>query len=1218
MKAVTASIVLLAFVCLAHSASAADATFVGKLALAVEPAVAQQIGLSEAAREKLAEIVKKREDAALEMSIELRGFPAAEQEAKLAPFRAASEREGYKLLTTEQQEKLEQIRLERLGSASLAEPDMAERLQLSASQREQIANLLKEQSQALEKVPTAAHAALRREYDQKIAALLDDNQRAGWDAATGRVGGMSASAAPANPGDAGSAANNQTAANATASTEGGKTALKGDGKLYFNFRFQPWRDVIEWFAKQADLSLVIDQTPQGTFNYQDTRGYTPAEAIDLLNSVLLTKGYVLVRRDRMAMLVNVQDGVPPNMVPYVSPDELEQRGQYELVTVLFRLDRMTPEEAETEVKRLLGPQGSIVVLPKARQVAVTETAGRLRTIKSVIDAVERPDDLTGVDVKSLRVRNVTAADALAVIKQLLNIPADRSATTDNSIRIVADPSGKALLVSGKAEGIATVEEMLKVVDVSAGGGSVGLVDAAPQLEVYPLGGADSATVLQVLQTLLAGLPDVRLAIDPSNGHLIAMARPSHHATIQATIQQMQRESRQIEVIRLRSVDPQQAVLSINKLFAGTAEGGAANAPKVEAEPTTRQLIVRGSASQIAQIREMLSKMGEGELIAGGSPEDKSNIRMIPISGRAARNVLSQIEHVWPTLHRNKIRVVAPSAVAPTLREGAGAPGTPSQLGGLGGFERAIPQRRSMGADQTMPRIIQIEPTRPAGASGARSLPRPSSEEESSVKDRVEPTDSPETTSRPQNRIQRPRTREDRETASADGASGKVRITFANQRVDTDQADEADIEPTAAADDRSRALREPRTAADDAAADETSDGQAKTNGRSSEIIVAPSPGGVMIASEDMEALDDFEALLRTLASRSVAGDKEFTVFYLKYARAQVVGELLEQIFGGGGSSSSGGRSLIGDIAGAAFGDVGGGLMGTLLGGGGGDSVPTTVRATGTISIVPDNRLNALVVQANAMDLDTIEQLLKVLDQKGSPEEVLVVAKPQLIPVYNTSAEEVANVVRQVYADRIAGAPGSQRQPSPEDFIRALRGGGGRGNRGGGRNERQEETQRMTVGVDTRTNSIVVSAPDSLFAEVKLLVEQLDTNTGMSSETMKVVTLKRTNPTSVQQALTQLVGDQIRTSANGSSNNNNNRSGSNRNNGDRSRGDSNNRGSDDARREFFRAMQQGGGFGRGGFGGGGFGGGDRGGFGRGGDGGGGFGGRGGDGGGRRGGN
>ena len=154
---------------------------------------------------------------------------------------------------------------------------------------------------------------------------------------------------------------------------------------------------------------------------------------------------------------------------------------------------------------------------------------------------------------------------------------------------------------------------------------------------------------------------------------------------------------------------------------------------------------------------------------------------------------------------------------------------------------------------------------------------------------------------------------------------------------------------------------------------------------------------MIASEDQKALDDFESLMKTLASRSLTSDREFTVFYLKHAKAAVLTpsdseHAQRRHWTGIVVGRRGGSSLMGDIAGAAFGD---GIMTNLLfgGGGGGGSSETSVatgRASGQYSIIPDSRLNALFVQANPVDLDTIEQLLKVLDQPGSPEEVSVVA------------------------------------------------------------------------------------------------------------------------------------------------------------------------------------------------------------------------------------
>jgi len=88
---------------------------------------------------------------------------------------------------------------------------------------------------------------------------------------------------------------------------------EGDGHLLFSFNKVPWRKVLEWYAEEADLSLVMDTPPQGTFTYTNTEKYTLAETINVLNSVLRTKGYTLVRRESMLMLVDLEDGIPSNV-----------------------------------------------------------------------------------------------------------------------------------------------------------------------------------------------------------------------------------------------------------------------------------------------------------------------------------------------------------------------------------------------------------------------------------------------------------------------------------------------------------------------------------------------------------------------------------------------------------------------------------------------------------------------------------------------------------------------------------------------------------------------------------------------------------------------------------------------------------------------------------------------------------------------------------------
>jgi hypothetical protein len=141
-------------------------------------------------------------------------------------------------------------------------------------------------------------------------------------------------------------------------------------------------------------------------------------------------------------------------------------------------------------------------------------------------------------------------------------------------------------------------------------------------------------------------------------------------------------------------------------------------------------------------------------------------------------------------------------------------------------------------------------------------------------------------------------------------------------------------------------------------------------------------------------------------------------------------------------------------------------------------------------------------------------------------VETIAPPKIIPVYYTSAEEVAAVVREVFAPQIAAGRGTQRTPSPEEFIRALR--GGRGRESSSRRSQQEQ-QLMTVGIDARSNSLVVSAPEPLLRQVEQLVAELDRAGVESEQTMRVVSIRRADPAIVHQALAALVGQSRGTTA-----------------------------------------------------------------------------------------
>ena len=263
-----------------------------------------------------------------------------------------------------------------------------------------------------------------------------------------------------------------------------------------------------------------------------------------------------------------------------------------------------------------------------------------------------------------------------------------------------------------------------------------------------------------------------------------------------------------------------------------------------------------------------------------------------------------------------------------------------------------------------------------------------------------------------------------------------------------------------------------------------------------IVVVSGPEGLTISSDDLDALDEFEHLLSAAADGS--GEGPMAIFYLKYAKAQAVARELETLLAGGSSGDSEGSS------------------------------ETTSRSrrslvSGAYKIMPETRLNALLVLANRSDKQTIKRLLDTLDRKESPEDIALAPKPRMIPVLHAACgrhcrRTPPNLCRPHGGwPEPAGARGGPGDDDAGDGRRRTRGprrtwrrgrhGRRHGRRGfgGGQSNRADQENRIAIGVDNHTNTLVVSAVDALFEEIKQLVAELDEANAEQHETVQVIPL-----------------------------------------------------------------------------------------------------------------
>jgi len=500
-------------------------------------------------------------------------------------------------------------------SQRLTSPSVATALNLTDEQKTAITTIVAERDKATAEADDATKTKIQAEAAAKLLAVLNDQQKNKY------------------------------------------KELFEAPRLKFNFRLQKWPEVLNWIAGEADLSLVMEAAPPGTFNYKDSKEYTPTEAIDLINGWLLTKGFTLVRRERLLMCLDLKGGLPEGAIPQITPEDLATRGQFEFVSVLIPLESRPVDAVKAEITPLLGTYGKAEPLAATGQILVSGPAGKVRLIDKIIKQVAVPAKptpkppaenpvvvvypikhadptqpgevlkqiITGTVVVDPAANQITInatpteqAKAKQIIDQLeanlgpekqpvLELYPVRSANISEllaTLQLVAPtgqfrfdaPAKKLVVWATKADQKQIAESLLKL---SVRSSEAGLT----QLEVYPLEKIDPSAVQTLLQILL---PEVKVTIDSKTGSLIVIGTLADHQAIGSLIEQLKP---QIEKQKPPVVQTYPMTTDVASMIT-TVLGSVVPEATITTDPQNERLIVVAPAEKqdfIAQTIEQLQK-----------------------------------------------------------------------------------------------------------------------------------------------------------------------------------------------------------------------------------------------------------------------------------------------------------------------------------------------------------------------------------------------------------------------------------------------------------------------------------------------------------------------------------------------------------------------------------------------------------------------------------
>ena len=1197
----------------------------GSAELLRNEAVQKELGLTPDQISKIEEAQRGMRDnpEIRDLFSKMREVSSEERGAIFAQVREIMERQTTSSISEDQKKRLGELVLQQQGMRALSDDSTAKSLGLSEDQQSQAKSIVDEYEEKRREVRfnrdlsdedrDAQLEKLNTERDEKVGAILTAQQRSTFTQRQGRpfdfsggsnpptgptpvTGAPVAGAAPAGPRPTAIETVVPEGAEATVSFGGGERAEgKPVEEMSFNFRYAPWEDVLKLFADASGLTLDLYAIPPGTFNYYDNGKYTPTQALDILNGYLIQKGFILVRRDEFLVVLNIDSGIPPNLVPTVDVADLPKRGRNELLRVVMPLPAgMTPEDAATEVQALLGPQGTAVPLSKTGRLVLTDIGSNLQRVNSLLSGLDIED--SEKVFRQFRLENINVLDADTVIRDLFglgprgveNVSAsaggssrggfdprsffssrfgsssssssrDSSRSSSGSSAASADPNAavkvaidertNSLLVTASPQNMKIVEEAVTSIDIPEGNGVVNRTTREPYLEVYQLKSADAMEVTKTLNVLY---PGTVVNEDGRARRIHIQATPEQHREISATIARLdgQGGGSQVAVIPLGRLDSYTATASIQQLF--LLDGN--DAPIIQPHPTGNGLIVRGTAEQVEQIKTLLTQLDPSQ----GGPFSGGNVRQIPLGGRDPEEFLKALQELWGTSARNPIRTVVPSAGSGTIKA--------QKIPSLQNEETEAAPRSSDRRDNPFRGGASLDTQRPE-TQGRLIAQQMGDEAVARIAVVLE------------DELAYQAVEEEDVTAAQPANSNATydELTPAEQ-AELENALDAFLTASAGVEEA-----DDQAAADDDASEEASDqsGDADKPAGDSPIAITVSGGNIVAVSDDTDALDAFEEAASRL-SQAMPPKAQWTVFYLQSADATETSTILERLFPTSSVSSISSSSTGGFLGSLSSGlsSLGGGLMNMT----GLDSVLTGPQ---TLRIIPDVRSNSLFVTGPPHQVAEVEDVLRILDASELPDQ-LSDRSPHYIAVRYAFVGDVAQMIQDVFKEELTPPQQAQQQQQRggQNPLAALMGGGGSG--GNTRGERLANRVKMTLAVDYQNSRLIVSASESLARNVEAMVAEVDEAAFTSRPTTRIVSLEHSSTAALQKTIGALMP---RVKVTGGSSNGNN---SNNNNGSSSPGGAPGGDPADQMRQMFmqRAMERAGGGPPGG-GGSPFGGGDRGG-------------------------
>jgi len=336
----------------------------------------------------------------------------------------------------------------------------------------------------------------------------------------------------------------QTVASETPNTAPSSDDSQGKG-LRMNFRNVPLEMVLEYMSEAAGFAIIAEADVSGTVSVWNNEPLDKNQAVDLLDSILIEKGYTAVRVGNTLKIISKGNASTQNLPVQSGNDPAAVQNSDRMITQIIPVRYTGAGKLLENLEPLLPEEASMTANEDSNAVVLTGTENSIKRVMEIIQALDT--NLSGASqIKVFALQYADATELVDVIEDLFEEDArsssrsgssrgssssgfssfidrmramregresggssrdggrsssrgDRSSSAPNPatrVVAVADERTNSLVVSAAEEALPMITQLVQEIDRD--------VDEITELRVFDLVHADAFEMSEILTNLFSG------------------------------------------------------------------------------------------------------------------------------------------------------------------------------------------------------------------------------------------------------------------------------------------------------------------------------------------------------------------------------------------------------------------------------------------------------------------------------------------------------------------------------------------------------------------------------------------------------------------------------------------------------------------------------------------------------------------------------------------